>query len=71
MQRMNRHTGRHGACGLGECCAEGIVAFIGNADPIHGAENDGLICTEKDNATTTQRHFIHTLHRIISHCRTE
>ena len=71
MQRMHRHASGKGACGPCQRGSEGIMSLIGNADPIHRAEHDGLLRAEDDNTPAAQRQVIHTLHRIISHRRTQ
>ena len=42
MQRMHGHPARGGGSGSSKSIAKGIVALIGNADPVHGTKHDGL-----------------------------
>ncbi len=71
MQRMHGHPVRRRGCAPGQGIAKGIVALVGNPDPVHRAKHDWLPCAQKDNASRPQPELPVIGHRIISHHRAD
>ena len=64
---MNSDSSGIGSSGLREFSAEIIVAAVCDADPINGAQHNGLIGTEDHNSAAAQTEFVDALYRIIRH----
>ena len=50
MEGVDGDAVRGGASSFGEGEAEGVVAFVGNADPVEGTEDDGISGAQDDEA---------------------
>ena len=67
MQRMHGDAFWAGAGASGKGSAKGVVAFIGNSDPIQRTEHHWLACPEQDDAPGAQTEIPFVRHRIIGH----
>ena len=71
VERMNGDAGGGGAGGLGKGDAEGVMAFVGDADPVDRTEYDGVAGARDHDTATTQRQVIEALDRIVGHRRAQ
>ena len=71
VERMDGDAGGGGAGGLGKGEAEGVMAFVGDADPVDRTEYDWVAGARDHDTATTQRQVIEALDRIVGHRRTE
>ena len=71
VKRMNGDAVGGGAGGLGEGDAEGVMAFVGDADPVDRAEHDRFARTRDHHTTAAQRQVIEALNRVVGHRRTQ
>ena len=62
--------GNRSGCGS-ECFAEGIVAFVTDADPVDGTEDDWLPGAEEDDSPAAKGNFIDAADGVIGHLRAE
>ena len=58
-----------GVGGGGEQVAKEVMRFIGDADPIDGAEHNGITGTAEDDAAAAQAEFAGTDHWIVGEGR--
>lgn len=54
-------------CCSSKCHTESFMTFIGDADPVDGAENDGVFDAGDDDASATEGEFIDPFHRVVRH----
>src|SRR5882762_457385 len=64
MQGVNGNALRDGSCSLCKYTAECIVTLVANAAPVHGAKDDRLPCTHKNDAFAPQAQVPHANSRI-------
>ena len=67
VQSVNRHPAWRRARGPRQRGAKRIVAFIGDTNPIDGAEHNGLAGTQQNNSPRSQTKVPFVRHRIVSH----
>jgi len=67
MQGVNLHPARDSASSVRQSVTEGVVPFVGNADPINRAKHDGFACTLNNNASRPQPEIPFIRYGIISH----
>ena len=71
MERMDGDAVGGGASGFGEGEAEGVMAFVGDTDPVDRAEYDWVARARDHDAAATQRQVIEALYGVVRHRRTE
>jgi len=64
MQGVNGNALRDSSGGLCKYTAECIVTLVANAAPVHGAKDDRLPCTHKNDAFAPQAQVPHANSRI-------
>ena len=67
MQCMDGDSLGHRARGFGEFAAKDIVTFVGNPDPIHCTQHNGLVRTKDHDSTATEREVVDAFDWIIRH----
>ena len=67
VQGVDGHAFGNGAGGGGQGGPERVVAFVGDAQPVDGAQHDGLSCSEQDDAAGAEAEIPRLDHAIVGH----
>ena len=71
MQCVHRYPVGRGEGSASKRIAKRVVAFIGDADPVHGTKHDRLASAQQDNASCPEPQLPVIGYRIVSHHRAD
>ena len=71
VEGVDGHAVGGGARGVSEGEAEGVMAFVGDADPVDRAEDNRVARPRDHDTAATQRQVIEALDCVVRHRRTQ
>jgi hypothetical protein len=71
MKSMDSDSLRGGPGGFGQSLSKRIVSFVGDSDPVDGAQDDWILGTKQNDTSASQRQFVDSADGLISHGRAD